>query len=53
MRCPLCGGKEVGKIGPDQFYCWNCYVEYDSKNQVYEVDEDGSLIAYGFDPLNQ
>jgi uncharacterized OB-fold protein len=53
MKCPLCGGKQVGKIGTDQFYCWNCFVEYDSKNQVYAVDEDGSLISYSLDPLNQ
>ena len=47
LSCPLCGSNEVGKIGQDQFYCWNCFVEYDSKNQVYTVEEDGSLIAYG------
>lgn len=51
MNCPLCGGKEVGKIGPDQYYCWNCFVEYDTRNQVYEVAEDGSLLIYGTDPV--
>ncbi len=51
MTCPICGGKEVGKIGPDQYYCWTCFVEYDSKNKVYAVEEDGSLIAYGADTL--
>jgi hypothetical protein len=51
MTCPLCGGKEVGKIGPDLFYCWNCFVEYDNRNTIYAVEEDGSLIVYGTDPL--
>jgi len=46
MVCPLCGGKTVGKIGADQFYCWDCLVEYDSQNRVYQVAEDGSLIAF-------
>ncbi|MDS1030023.1 hypothetical protein RDV78_05880 [Bacillota bacterium LX-D] len=43
MLCPLCGSREVGKIGPDQFYCWNCCVEYDDRNQVFELAEDGSI----------
>jgi hypothetical protein len=48
LRCPACGGLQVGKVGSDQFYCWNCYLEFNfQKGQVnlYEVAEDGSLIA--------
>lgn len=50
MYCPVCGGKFTGKIGVDQFYCWDCCVEYRKNNnnevQIYEVAEDGSLVAY-------
>lgn len=48
LRCPACGGLQVGKVGSDQFYCWNCYLEFNfqkGKVNLYEVAEDGSLIA--------
>ena len=44
--CPLCGGKTVGQIAPDRYYCWDCLVEYDNKNQISEVLEDGSLNTF-------
>lgn len=49
MICPVCGGKHVGKVGVEQFYCWNCFLEYQVQGKeykVYTVAEDGSLIAY-------
>jgi len=54
MNCPVCGGRATGKVGADQYYCWDCCVEYRINRegvQVYEVGEDGSLAA--FDPGNQ
>jgi hypothetical protein len=54
LRCPVCGGKATGKVGVDQFYCWDCCVEYRINKegvQIYEVAEDGSLVA--FDPQNE
>ncbi len=48
LKCPVCGGLQVGKVGSDQFYCWNCFLEFNfQKGQInlYEVAEDGSLIA--------
>lgn len=50
MNCPLCGSRSIGKIGVDQYYCWDCCVEYkqDKKGmEIYEVAEDGSLLALG------
>lgn len=38
----------MGKVGSEQYYCWNCYLEFNfQKNRVnlYEVAEDGTLIA--------
>lgn len=49
MNCPVCGGKSVGRVGIDQFYCWNCYLEYQVQGEeirVFSVAEDGSLVAY-------
>ncbi|MBM7855020.1 hypothetical protein JOC37_001402 [Desulfohalotomaculum tongense] len=54
MNCPVCGGKATGKIGVEQYYCWDCCLEYRKSKegvQIFEVDEDGSLVA--FDPTNQ
>jgi ribosomal protein L37AE/L43A len=45
--CPNCGSKDVGKIGTNQYYCWNCFIEMsvagDQISSVYQVEEDGSL----------
>ncbi len=47
-KCPVCGGLQVGKVGSDQYYCWNCFLEFNNSRgmvNLYEVAEDGSLIA--------
>lgn len=47
--CPLCGGSSIGKVGNNQFYCWECFVEFTmqkNKVTVYEVADDGSLLPY-------
>jgi len=49
MGCPVCNGTAVGKVGVNQFYCWNCFVEFsvtDEQVKVFEVAEDGSLSSY-------
>ncbi|KWW50668.1 hypothetical protein AWW69_14080, partial [Bacillus cereus] len=41
--CPNCKGKDIGKIGVNQFYCWNCYIELSvSKGKIHthQVEED-------------
>ncbi|MDA3130799.1 hypothetical protein ACFPTR_13145 [Aliibacillus thermotolerans] len=47
MVCPYCSSKEVGKIGVAQYYCWNCFLEWEidenGKCIFYQVEEDGSL----------
>jgi len=50
MECPLCNTKSVGKVGSNQFYCWDCYIEFlvqKEKTLIYQVCDDGSLIPYG------
>lgn len=54
MQCPICGGRSTGKVAQDQYYCWDCCVEFRINKegvQIYELDEDGSLVA--FDPGNE
>lgn len=47
MKCPVCNGVQTGKVGIDQYYCWNCFIEFSFHKgclEIYEVAEDGSLI---------
>lgn len=48
MKCPVCGGRAVGRVGMEQYYCWTCFMEYHYGNEVkvYTVSEDGSLVEY-------
>ncbi|MGE7601113.1 hypothetical protein ACQKL5_01295 [Peribacillus sp. NPDC097675] len=48
MQCPNCRSKDVGKIGVNQFYCWNCFIEMtisDGIINTHQVEEDGSLSS--------
>lgn len=48
LKCPNCQSKDVGKIGVNQYYCWNCYIEMTiAKGVIYthQVEEDGSLSS--------
>jgi len=44
MTCPVCNGREIGKIGTNQYFCWNCLVEFNDQEEVFEITEDGSLM---------
>ncbi|MDN4593344.1 hypothetical protein [Polycladomyces subterraneus] len=49
LRCPSCNSHDLGKVGTNQFYCWNCFVEFtvagDEISAVFQVEEDGSLSS--------
>ncbi|GAA0354659.1 hypothetical protein [Bacillus horti] len=49
LSCPNCKGKDLGKIGTRQFYCWGCFIEFAVDEEkvvdVYQVEEDGSLSS--------
>jgi len=48
IKCPTCGGLQVGRVGSDQYYCWNCFMEFNfnkGKVNLFEVAEDGTLVA--------
>lgn len=49
MNCPVCGGRALGKVGVEQFYCWDCCVEFTTQTDkivIYDLAEDGSLVAW-------
>lgn len=46
MRCPGCQGRNVGKVGTGQFYCWDCFIEFSVSARglrLYRVELDGEL----------
>ena len=48
MICPSCGSRQVGYLPGNRFYCWGCFVQFvigDTRIEVYEVDEDGTLVS--------
>ena len=49
MNCPVCSGRAIGKVGVEQFYCWDCCVEFATQTDkvvIYDLAEDGSLVAW-------
>ncbi|MGI5921968.1 MAG: hypothetical protein ACOX6I_09565 [Syntrophomonadaceae bacterium] len=48
LRCPVCRGLQIGRVGSDQYFCSNCCLEFNysrGRLNLYEVAEDGTLIA--------
>lgn len=48
LACPNCKSKDLGKIGVNQYYCWNCFIEITvSKGTIltHQVEEDGTLSS--------
>jgi hypothetical protein len=48
LKCPNCKSKDIGKIGINQYYCWNCFIELtlvEGLIQTHQVEEDGSLSS--------
>jgi hypothetical protein len=55
-RCPQCNSRDIGKIGNNQFYCWNCFMEFalvGDEVKIYHVDEDGSLVSVVTDVVRE
>jgi hypothetical protein len=48
MHCPLCNGIDTGKVGTNQFYCWQCLLEFRVDREgvrCFYVEADGSLVS--------
>lgn len=44
--CPACGQRAIGKVGADQYYCWDCCVEFTVRGpnvKIFNVELDGTL----------
>lgn len=54
VTCPVCGQKEIGKVGAGQYYCWECCVEFilhGDHVKIYNVELDGTLTLCS-DPMH-
>lgn len=50
--CPLCGVRDVGRIGRERYYCRECCHEWtkgDGELKIYEVLSDGSVEQLGIE----
>lgn len=48
MRCPNCNGRSIGRVGSEQYYCWDCCVEFNVGRgavRIFHLDADGELVA--------
>ncbi|MCM3572005.1 MULTISPECIES: hypothetical protein [Mesobacillus] len=48
LSCPNCKSKDIGKIGINQYYCWNCFIELSLNKgliHTHQVEEDGTLSS--------
>lgn len=46
--CPLCGSREIGRIGRQRYYCSECCHEWTGKfNQIkiYSIFPDGTVAS--------
>lgn len=49
LVCPACGERGIGKVGIGQYYCKDCCVEFEYKDdhfKIYNVEDDGTLSQY-------
>ena len=49
LSCPVCENRAIGKVGADQYYCWDCCVEFIKRGdtlKIFNVEPDGSLSMY-------
>jgi len=48
MRCPMCASRALGRVGVEQYYCWECCIEFSLGTKgvtLFEVQSDGSLAS--------
>lgn len=48
IRCPLCQSRSIGRVGSEQYYCWDCCIEFAVTRggvRLFRVDSEGELQA--------
>ena len=47
MICPKCRSRATGKIGQNQYYCWDCSIEFVPTGdgfRMYRLEPDGTTV---------
>ncbi|MGI6642502.1 MAG: hypothetical protein ACOX3V_00565 [Bacillota bacterium] len=47
MVCPKCRSRAVGRIGQNQYYCWDCNIEFVPTRdgfRMYRLEPDGTVL---------
>ncbi|HEY8394001.1 MAG TPA: hypothetical protein VIK92_04290 [Thermaerobacter sp.] len=48
MRCPVCDGNATGRIGPGEYYCWDCCIEFQDRGAggfaCFVLDSEGNRV---------
>ena len=47
IYCPKCKSRAVGRIGQNQYYCWDCNIEFiPAKDgfRMYRLEPDGTVM---------
>ena len=37
LVCPVCGERGIGKVGIGQYYCKDCCIEFECKNDTIKI----------------
>ncbi|HHY44460.1 MAG TPA: hypothetical protein GX512_01945 [Firmicutes bacterium] len=47
MICPKCRSRATGRIGQNQYYCWDCSIEFVPTGdgfRMYRLEPDGTTV---------
>lgn len=51
MRCPVCEGSSTGRIGTNEYYCWDCCIEFQDRGagrfDCFVLDSEGNRVRVG------
>ena len=52
MICPKCRSRAIGRIGQNQYYCWDCSIEFAPTKdgfRMYRLESDGTTVLDSLD----
>lgn len=47
--CPACCGRGVGRLGLGQYYCRECYIEFETTDRgwhLFQIGDEGDLVFW-------
>jgi len=56
MICPKCKSRAIGKIGYNQYYCWDCNIEFvptENGVRMYRLEPNGTAMPESFESVAQ